>query len=244
MPTRLRLRYEASANSHAVTFRFGHLFGSPASFSVSAFVYSCCIKLLEAISKIPSEQNKHATEVDETQEICDVILVSHHQSAEVVQPGEEPFNLPASTIASQRPAVLSRAATTVTAMRRDQLNALVGELGVELVTVVGEISDQSFGDVFREALFESAFDKGDFMRVSRRRVRGDRKTSAVCHCHELRTLAPLGLADASAPFFAATKVASMKHSDKSSLPRLRRSSASASKICLSTPADTHSWNRR
>jgi hypothetical protein len=36
----------------------------------------------------------------------------------------------------------------------------------------------------------------------------------------------------------------MKHSDKLSLPRLRRSSASASRICLSTSADTHSWNRR
>ncbi len=68
------------------------------------------------------------------------------------------------------------------------------------------------------------------------------KTSAVCHCHELRTLAPLGLADASAPFFVATKVASMKHSDKSSLPRLRRSSASASRMCLSSPPI--SWNRR
>jgi hypothetical protein len=38
------------------------------------------------------------------------------------------------------------------------------------------------------------------MRRSRRRVDGDRKTSRVCHCHELRTLAPLGLSDF-APLF-------------------------------------------
>jgi hypothetical protein len=173
-----------------------------------------------------------------------MIFVSHHQSAEVVQPSEEPLDLPASTVASQCPAILSRAASTINPVRRDQLNALVGELGVELVAVVGEITDQSFRGFLREPLFERAFDKGDFMRVSRRRVRGDRKTSAVCHCHELRTLAPLGFADTSAPFFAATKVASIKHSDKLSLPRLRRSSASASRICLRIPADTHSWNRR
>jgi hypothetical protein len=123
-------------------------------------------------------------------------------------------------------------------------DALVCKLGIDFVTVVCEITNQSFGDGFSEARLDSVLDKGDLMRASRRRVRGDRKTSAVCHCHELRTLAPLGFTDASAPFFAATKVASIKHSDKLSLPRLRRSSASASKICLSTPADTHSRNRR
>ncbi len=72
----------------------------------------------------------------------------------------------------------------------------------------------------------------------------DRNTSAVCHCHELRTFAPLGLAHSSAPFFADTKVASTKHSLKSSLPRHRRSSANASSSRRSTPARTHSWKRR
>lgn len=56
---------------------------------------------------------------------------------------------------------------------------------------------------------ESWFDKGDFMWASRSRVDGDRKTSAVCHCHELRTLAPLGFSNTGAPVFATTKVASI-----------------------------------
>jgi hypothetical protein len=104
--------------------------------------------------------------------------------------------------------------------------------------------DQSFGKILGEALLDSVLSKGDFMRTSRRRVHGDRSASAVCHCHELRTLAPLGLANASAPFFATTKVASMKHSARSNLPRLRKSSASASTIRRNTPERTHCWRRR
>ncbi|MDQ3063765.1 MAG: hypothetical protein M3R14_13035, partial [Acidobacteriota bacterium] len=68
----------------------------------------------------------------------------------------------------------------------------------------------------------------DFMRRSRFRKDGERKTKAVCHCHEFRTLAPLGLSNFKAPFLAETNVPSMEVSDKSSLPRVRKSSAKVS----------------
>jgi len=129
-------------------------------------------------------------------------------------------------------------------MRCDQVDALGSELGIQPITVVGAIADQSGRLSSNVALGESVFDKGDFMRASRRRVNGDWKTSAVCHRHELRAFAALGLAHGAAPFFAATKAASMKHSDKLSLPRLRRSSAKASSTALSTPLLHHSWKRR
>jgi hypothetical protein len=82
------------------------------------------------------------------------------------------------------------------------------------------------------------------MRASRRRVDGERKTSAVCHRHELSTLAPLGLSHSESPFFATINVASIKHSDKSSSPRVRRSSAKASSTLRSVPSRTHCWNLR
>jgi hypothetical protein len=82
------------------------------------------------------------------------------------------------------------------------------------------------------------------MRRSRRRVDGERKTRAVCHRHELRTFAPLGLSHPESPFLATMKVASMKHSDKSSSPRVRRSSAKASSTLRSVPSRTHCWNLR
>jgi len=82
------------------------------------------------------------------------------------------------------------------------------------------------------------------MRRSRRCVDGERKTSAIRHCHELATFAALGLSHSRAPFFATTKVPSMKHSLKSRPPRSFKSAASASKILRSVPFRAHSWNRR
>jgi hypothetical protein len=87
-------------------------------------------------------------------------------------------------------------------------------------------------------------DQLDFMRTSRLCVDGERKTSAVCHCQELRTFAPLGLSHRTPPFFATTNVPSMKHSDRSNSPRSHRSWAKVSKTRRSTPARTHCWKRR
>jgi hypothetical protein len=75
-------------------------------------------------------------------------------------------------------------------------------------------------------------------------VDGDRKTSAVCHCHELRTLAPLGLSHFCAPFLATTNMPETVHCDKSRSPRTRRSSAKVASTRLSRPSLTHSWNLR
>ena len=87
-------------------------------------------------------------------------------------------------------------------------------------------------------------DQGDFMGRSRRRVDGDRKTMAVCHRHELRPLTPLGRSHIPSVFFATMKGASMKHSLRSTSPRVRKSSAKASRTARSTPARTHCWKRR
>jgi hypothetical protein len=49
---------------------------------------------------------------------------------------------------------------------------------------------------------------------------GDRKTMAVCDCHDLGPLPALGLADGGAPFLAPAKVPSMNASLMSMPPRL------------------------
>jgi hypothetical protein len=81
------------------------------------------------------------------------------------------------------------------------------------------------------------------MRASTGHVHRDRKTKAVCHCHELRTFAPLGLSHVEAPFFARINVPSMKHSVKSRWPRSRKSSAKARRTFAIVPSLTHCWNR-
>ncbi len=161
-----------------------------------------------------------------------------------MHPCKETFNMPSSAISSQDTAILSRWFSSVLLVRSNKLNTFQRKRFIQRVTVVGPISDQSLRLICNEAFFESIADKGDFMRRSRRSVQGDRKTRAICHCHELRTLAPLGLSDTEAPFFATTKVASIKHSLRLNLPRSRKSVASASRILRNTPELTHSWNLR
>jgi hypothetical protein len=80
------------------------------------------------------------------------------------------------------------------------------------------------------------------MRRSRACVGGDRKTMKVCHHHEFRAFAPLSRTNSVPPFFATTNVPSMKHSDKSKSPRVRRSSARASSTRRRLPSLTHCWN--
>jgi hypothetical protein len=72
----------------------------------------------------------------------------------------------------------------------------------------------------------------------------DRKTRAVCNCHDLGPLAPLGLPDEGAPVLAPAKVPSMKHSERSSWPRASRSRARARSTWSMVPLSTQCWNRR
>lgn len=169
---------------------------------------------------------------------------AHRNPSEVLKPREQPLNLPSSLIAPQRSAILRRCFLAVRLVRRNHLNALLSEFGIERIRVVSLISNQSLRLFNGKNLSESFSDKGDFMRVSRRRVDGDRKTIAVCHRHEFRTFAPLGLSHSESPFLATTNVPSIKHSDKSRSPRSFRSWARASSTLRSVPSRTHCWNLR
>jgi hypothetical protein len=74
-------------------------------------------------------------------------------------------------------------------------------------------------------------------------VSGDRKTSSVCDGHDLGALAALCLADSKTPFFAGTKVPSIKASRISIPPRSNRSCASSWAMSRKTLCRTHCWNR-
>jgi hypothetical protein len=169
---------------------------------------------------------------------------AHRYPPEVMEPREQPLDLPAALVAAELPPVLRPRLLPVLAVRRDQLDALLCQFLVERVGVVSLVAYEAGGPLSGKNFGESTLDKGDLMRASRRRVDGERKTMAVCHRHELRTFAPLGLSHPESPFLATMNVASMKHSDKSSSPRVRRSSARASSTRRSVPSRTHCWNLR
>lgn len=165
----------------------------------------------------------------------DATIPPCNHAFELVEPGERAFNLPSPFVSTQRAAVLSGSLNPVLAMRRNQFNAALCQLLIERITVVGAIPNKSSGSSHCDGLIEGSFDKGDFMWASRSRVHGEWKTMSVSNNHELRTLAPLGLSHLGSPFFATTKVPSMKHSDRSIRPASSRCRARLSRICRITP---------
>ena len=172
-----------------------------------------------------------------------IVIPTCQDAAILVEPCEGAFDLPASAIASELSSIPGRISFSPTPVRRNHFNSALCQLLIERITVIGTIPDKSSGSSQGEAFIERSFDKGDFMWASRSRVQGDRKTISVCNKHELRTLAPLGLSHFGAPFFATTKVPSMKHSAKSMPPRFSRSCASASRILRMIPSPTQTEKR-
>ena len=182
--------------------------------------------------------------MDEAKVVRIMIFIAHQNPPVVLQPRKQPLYFPPPFIPPEFTPVLCRCFYPVSFMRRDHLDTYFCQFLVQRVRVIRLVANQPFGLVIDKALDESFSDKGDLMRRSRRRVDGDRKTSAVCHCQQLRTLAPLGLSHFEPPFLATMNVPSMKHSDKSNSPLWRRSSAKVSSTRWSRPSLTHCWKRR
>lgn len=106
-----------------------------------------------------------------------------------MQPGKEPFDLPAPAIASQLAPVLGSGLAAVDLVRRDQLNGMVLlQPGIERIAVVSAISDHSLRRRRGEALLNGGFDEASFMWRSASNPHGDRKTMALRDCHDLGPL--------------------------------------------------------
>jgi hypothetical protein len=173
-----------------------------------------------------------------------VVVEARCDAAEVLEPCVQALDLPAAAVAAQNSTVLRWRSHAIRLVRRDHLDALCGKFPVKRVGVIGAVADQPSWSLTGETRRKSVSDKGDFVRRSTRRVGGERKTIKVCHHHEFRAFAPLSRTNSPPPFFATMNVPSMKHSERLSSPRVRRSSASASRTRRREPSLTHCWNRR
>jgi hypothetical protein len=171
-------------------------------------------------------------------------LVPHQHTTIVMEPADQPFYLPPALVPPQFPAALGLGLPTISSMRRDHIDTLRLERLIKRIGVVRFVSNEALGRGYSESSLQSIPDKGDFMRRSTRNVDGEWKRRRACNQHDLCTLTPLGLSDAIAPFFATTKVPSMKHSERSIFPRSSRSRAKACSTSSSTPERTHCWKRR
>jgi hypothetical protein len=186
------------------------------------------------------QENDEATELEHAEEIGFVIFPAADQSAEIVEPGKEALDFPAPTVATQFAAVLGALAVAVVLVRGDEPDAVfLPEALIERITVVGAVADHPLWFGSCEALRNGRFDEFAFMRRSAGDAAGDRKTMAVCDRHDFTAFSSASRADSSAPFFAELKLASMNVSDRSSLPRVRKSSASACNSRSSVPSRCH-----
>jgi hypothetical protein len=186
------------------------------------------------------QKDDEAAELDHAEEICFLIFPAANQTAEVMEPGKEPLDFPAAAVPAQLATILSVFAAANVLVRRDESNAVFSpQTLVERVAVVSTVTDHSFRFGSRETLLDGALDKLRFMRRSAGDAAGDRKTMAVCDRHDFTAFSAASRADSRAPFFAELKLASMKVSDRSSLPRTRRSSASACNNRVSVPSRCH-----
>ena len=173
-----------------------------------------------------------------------MIFIPHNNSPKVLQPSKQSLDFPSPFVTAKFSAVLRFSSLAIYFMRRDQLNIKFLQLFIQRVRVISLIANHLFRSLIGEPLADCSLDKFDLVRRSRFCEYGERKTKAICHCHEFRTLAPLGLSDFKAPFLADTKVPSIKVSDKSNLPRSNKSCAKVSNTFFSLPSLTHCWKRR
>ena len=172
------------------------------------------------------KQNDGACEMQKADEIGSAPFVAGDEPPIVLQPGKQPFHLPAAAIPSEGAAVLSQV-HPVRAVGRDELDPTGGECLIEPVAVVRGVPDQPLGVVGEKTRLQGLLDELRFVRRRRGDGNGDRKTSAVCNGHDLGPFAPSGLADVAPFFLALAKVPSMNASLRSSPPRAWRSVARA-----------------
>ena len=175
--------------------------------------------------------------------VLHVPLPPHRHPAQRQEPRKKPLDFPAAPVTPKPSSVLCLSTLPVALVRRDHLNASLGQHSVKAVAIVGPVADEALWRSARKKPFKRSRNQRRLMWGSTRHVYGDRKTSAVCNGHDLAALAAPGLAHAGPPFLAEANVASTKHSLKSSLPRAMRSSASALRARASAPLRFQLWNR-
>src|SRR6266436_3408453 len=186
------------------------------------------------------QEDDEAAELEHTEEVGLMIFPTADEAAEVVEPSEEALDFPAAAVTTKFTAVLGALAAAVVLVGCDEPDAVfLPEALVQRIAVVSAITDHSFWFGSGETLLDRGFDELRFMRRSAGDAAGDRKTMAVCDRHDFTAFSSASRAASSAPFFAELKLASMKVSDRSSLPRARKSSASACKSRSSVPSRCH-----
>ena len=110
------------------------------------------------------KEDSGAGQLQQAEEVVDVILPAGDESARVVEPGEEAFDLPATARPPERAPILGRRATAA-AVPSDHLDPVVlAQNPIERVAIVATVADQSVGELREETGVEGGGDEVRLMR--------------------------------------------------------------------------------
>src|SRR5450631_756316 len=179
-----------------------------------------------------SEKDDCAAKLKKGEVVFGMIFPANYEPSEVVKPGEESFDFPALAVAAQPTAIVEGGLGSSATVRRDQKDFLFEQLLAQRIAIVCFIGNNAQRPFWHEQLAQSGFHQLHFGGRSSFCVDGDWKTMSVSNGHDFAALTPLRIANFSAPFLAAEKLPSRKHSERSSPPRLCKSLA---KPCSTAP---------
>src|SRR5688500_7371891 len=118
-----------------------------------------------------------------------VPLVASYDAAEVLEPGDRPFDFPAALIAPELATVLGGQLTPVLAVRTNQIDAATTKPFPQRIAIGRGVIDQPAGLFARDTLLQERFDQRDFMRTGAGDHRPQRQTTPVGEDHRLGPLA-------------------------------------------------------
>jgi len=163
------------------------------------------------------------------------------KSPVISKPGNRAFDLPTAFVTPERPSILGLGLAAILSMRRHKLDALFFEFFPKFIRVISLVPNQTLR--FLAQLFNRLINHLYLMWTGRGKGHSQRNTLAIRHHHDLGALAPLGFPDLRAPFFAETKLPSIKHSAQSIWPLLSSSLMKVLQIFNQTPSSSHIFKR-
>ena len=123
------------------------------------------------------QKDDGGSQVNHCEEIVWVAFPADHDPAIVMQPREQAFDFPPTAVAPQRAAILGQSSGAPGTVWCNHLDAvMVHQPFIEVVTIVGAITNQPLREVGEESLFQRGFNEFGFMRRSAGHVHGERKT--------------------------------------------------------------------
>ena len=170
-----------------------------------------------------------------------VMFPSGNKPSIISEPRNRALNFPAAFVTPECPAILGWSFASIASMGRNKLNALFFKFLAKLIRIIGFITNQPLR-LFTQ-LMNRLSNHFYLMWTGRGKGHCQRNTPAISHHHELGALAPLGFSDFRAPFFADTKLPSIKHSAQLIWPFLSSSWIKVRQSFSQIPCSSHIFNR-